>query len=105
MSGTVKTSSVYDDNRINPDLTAIHQELLKFGLSDNQAKIYLLLVTHRELRIPEIIRLARLPRSSVYLHLERLYELGIAEEIVESNYRKIRPYPIGVVRHVVDPLF
>lgn len=80
----------------------IKMELKKFGLSKNQAEIYLLLVAHKELRIQEIVKLAGIPRSSVYENLRSLYELGIAEEIVEDNYKKIRPYSIGVMRHGLD---
>ncbi|HTH72279.1 MAG TPA: helix-turn-helix domain-containing protein [Candidatus Pristimantibacillus sp.] len=84
------------------DLAHIKQQLQRFGLSDGQAEIYLLLVGHQELRIQEIAALTGIPRSSVYESLKKLYELGIAEEIVEDNYKKIRPYPIGVMRHGFD---
>ena len=77
-------------------------ELKKFGLSKNQAEIYLLLVAHKELRIQEIVKLAGIPRSSVYGNLKTLFELRIAEEIVDDNYKKIRPYSIGVMRHGID---
>lgn len=75
------------------------KELEKFGLSRNQAEIYLILVEHKELRIQEIVRHTKIPRSSVYECLKRLFELGIAEEILEENYKKIRPYPIGTMKH------
>ncbi len=80
----------------------IKDHLQRLGLSETQAEIYLLLVSHKELRIQEIAALTRIPRSSVYESLKKLYELGIAEEIVEDNYKKIRPYPIGVMRHGFD---
>lgn len=80
----------------------IKEELEKFGLSKNQAELYLLLVAHKELRIQEIVKLSGIPRSSVYDNLKALFELGIAEEIVENNYKKIRPYSIGTMRHGLD---
>jgi sugar-specific transcriptional regulator TrmB len=80
----------------------IKKELEKFGLTDNQAAIYLLLIENKELRIQEIAKLAKIPRSSVYENLKKLFELGIAEEIVEDNYKKIRPYPIGIIKHGLD---
>jgi len=80
----------------------LHKELEKFGLSSNQAKIYLLLVTHKELRIQEIAKLAQIPRSSVYECLKGLFEFGIAEEIIEDNYKKIRPYSVGAMHHGLD---
>ncbi len=84
------------------DLRLIQKELEKFGLSKGQAKIYLLLVTYKELRIQEIVRLAHIPRSSVYENLKKLYELGIAEEIIENSFKKIRPYSVGAMRHGLD---
>jgi sugar-specific transcriptional regulator TrmB len=80
----------------------IKKELEKFGLTKNQATIYLLLVTHHELRIQEIVKLAHIPRSSVYESLKGLFELGIAEEIVGENFKIIRPYSIGQMRHGLD---
>lgn len=84
------------------DIKNIHSELEKFGLSPNQTRIYLLLVAQGELRIQEIVRLAGIPRSSVYECLKKLYELGIAEEIVGDNYKKVRPYSVGAMRHGLD---
>ena len=81
---------------------SLQKELEKFGLSANHAKVYLLLVAHKEMRIQEIAKLARIPRSSVYECLKALFELGIAEEIVEDNYKKIRPYSVGAMHHGLD---
>ena len=80
----------------------MQKELMKFGLSKNQAKIYLLLVEHKELRIQEIVSLTHIPRSSVYADVKKLYEFGIAEEIVDDHFKKIRPYTVGVMRHGLD---
>jgi sugar-specific transcriptional regulator TrmB len=80
----------------------LRRELEKFGLSRKEAEIYLLLVEHKELRIQEIVKLAKIARSSVYQCLKRLFELGIAEDIVENSFRKIRPYPIGKMKHGLD---
>jgi sugar-specific transcriptional regulator TrmB len=84
------------------NLSELHTELQKFGLSKNQAKIYLLLVTHKELRIQEIVKLSDIPRSSVYECLNALFELGIAEEVVEDTFKRIRPYSLGTMRHGLD---
>jgi sugar-specific transcriptional regulator TrmB len=75
------------------------EKLMQFGLTEEQAKIYLLLVAHKELRIQEIVNRTAIPRSSVYESLKKLYELGIAEEIIDDHFKKIRPYPIGILRH------
>lgn len=80
----------------------IKKELEKLGLSKTQAEIYLLLIDHGELRIGEIAEYAKIPRSSVYSSLKALFEFGIAEEIIDESFKKIRPYPIGTMRHGLD---
>lgn len=84
------------------NFTNLLPELEKFGLSKNQAKIYLYLVEYKELRIQEIVRLTGIPRSSVYENLKGLFEVGIAEEIVEDNFKRIRAYPISAIKHGLD---
>lgn len=84
------------------DFEQIKKELEKVGLSKNQAEIYLLLVNRGELRIQEIVKLSGVPRSSVYESLKALFELGIAEEVIRNSFKKIKPYPIGIIRHGLD---
>jgi sugar-specific transcriptional regulator TrmB len=92
-------NSTTDTVVTNNQVVDIHRELMQLGLNDKQAELYLLLVKHKELRIQEIVNLSQLPRSSVYEHLNKLYKFGIAEEIVENNYKKIRAYPISSIGH------
>lgn len=99
---TVKPSTKPVVSDAKSDLGHIQNELIKFGLTKKQAEVYILLVLNKELRIQEIAELSGLPRSSVYENIEALFELGIAEEIIESSYRKVRPYPIGAMRHGID---
>jgi len=80
----------------------LRTDLEKFGLTKNQAKIYLLLIEHRELRIQEITKLAKIPRSSVYENLKGLFELGIAEEVIRDSFKIIRPYSLGAMHHGID---
>lgn len=80
----------------------LETELKKFGLNHNQAVIYLALIENKELRIQEIAKITGIARSSVYESLKGLYELGIAEEVVEENYKKIRPYSVGAIHHGLD---
>lgn len=77
-------------------------ELIKLGLSNSQAKIYLTLISRHELRIQEIVKLTGLPRSSVYGDIKRLFELGIAEEVVHDHFKVIRPYSVGAMHHGLD---
>lgn len=80
----------------------IKKKLEKLGLSEKQASIYLLLTGHHELRIQEIANLTKIPRSSVYESLKGLSQLGLVEELVEEKFKKIKPYPIGSIRHVLN---
>ena len=77
----------------------ITKELEKFGLSENQALIYLFLVQHGELRIQEISNETQIPRSSVYENLKVLLELGLVEKVIDQKFTRIKPYPVGSLRH------
>ena len=84
------------------DTSSLEYELSKFGLSGNEARVYLLLVAHKQLRIQQIATLSGLPRSSVYEVIKRLFEFGIAEEVIGESYKVIRPYSIGAMHHGLD---
>lgn len=89
-------------NPVQSTTDPVVTELRKLGLSANQARVYRLLVRHGELRIPEVVRLARLPRTSVCENLKELLAHGLAEEIVGETYKKYRPYALVGLRHELD---
>jgi len=80
----------------------ILKELEKFGLLRNQALIYLYLIQNGELRIQEIAGGTNIPRSSVYENLKVLSDLGLIEKIVDSNFVKVKSYPIGSLKHILN---
>jgi len=84
------------------DVKHIKKKLENFGLSQKQAEIYILLLRQGSLRINEIVKFLDLPRSSVYEHLRSLFDLGLAEEMIENNYKLIAAYPIGSIKHRID---
>lgn len=73
--------------------------LENLGLSKNQALIYFLLLERGEARIQELAGLTRIPRSSIYEALKGLFAVGLATEIVENNFKVIRPYPLSNFKH------
>lgn len=77
----------------------LQTKLQMLGLSLNQATIYLLLIEYGNLRIQEISKLAHIPRSSVYENLSALRDLGLIEEIVQDNFKLIRPYPLTAMEY------
>jgi sugar-specific transcriptional regulator TrmB len=83
-------------------IVAIKKHLEKFGLSKNEAEIYILLLRRGNLRISEIVSTLQLPRSSVYENLKYLLRLGLVEEVIENSYKVIRAYPIGSIKHHLD---
>ncbi|MBI2032026.1 MAG: ArsR family transcriptional regulator [Candidatus Levybacteria bacterium] len=77
----------------------IAKGLEKFGLTKDQALIYLTLVQYGELRIQDISNSTNIPRSSVYESLKNLYGLGLVEKIIDHKFIRIKAYPIGSLRH------
>lgn len=84
---------------VNLTTEEVVRSLIKLGLSQNAAVIYLLLVEHKELRVAEIVRLAKIPRSSVYESLRVLENLGFTETIIDHKFVRIKPYPVSVLKH------
>lgn len=84
------------------NLDKAKQALAELGLSEKQAEVYLLLVSRQELRIQEIAELSHLPRSSVYETVRHLQELGLVEEVVDENFKRLVAHPPSILRHVLD---
>jgi len=65
--------------------------LTKLGLSPKQIKIYLDLARHPESTVVEISKRISPPRSTIYLELERLINLGfvISKKVGKSTHYKI----------------
>src|SRR3989344_2783236 len=80
----------------------IEKELEKFGLSKNQALIYLSLVQRGSFSIQDIANVTRIPRSSVYESLKTLFKLGLVEETIGQRSARIKPHRIGALRHVFN---
>lgn len=83
-------------------ITRTKKELERFGLTENQSLIYILLVQHGELRIQEIVRRANIPRSTVYEIIDVLLEFGLVEKLIDQKFIKVRPYPIDVLKHILS---
>jgi sugar-specific transcriptional regulator TrmB len=83
-------------------VTSIKKKLAKFGLSEKQAEIYLLLLQKSELRIQEIVTLVKIPRSSVYEHLRVLENKGLTERAIGEKFIRVRAYPLGSMRHSLE---
>ena len=81
---------------------SIKNKLVKFGLSEKQAEVYLLLLQQRELRIQEIVALAKIPRSSVYEHLRILENKGLIERVIGEKFIRVRAYPLDSIRHNLE---
>lgn len=80
-------------------LKEVKNELIQLGLSENQAQVYLVLIQKGELRIQDLVRLAKIPRSSIYDIITSLLGLGLVEKIVDEKFNKIKAYPILSIRH------
>lgn len=96
---TVNLTTLPAVSEIEAYSDTISQELGRFGLSENQAVIYLAMIKHGALRIQEITKITQVSRTSVYEGLTALQELGLIEQIVEQNFTKFKAYTIQALRH------
>ena len=62
----------------------ILNELTKFGLTGNEAKVYLSLLQLGKASAAEIAKLADIPRQEVYRVLPRLEKIGLVEVIIDK---------------------
>lgn len=67
--------------------------LTSFGLSEPQARTYLVLLQYPVMPVSALAKASRFPRNRVYEIVEQLQELGLAEIVVDGT-RKVRARPI-----------
>lgn len=71
----------------------LHQEIVKFGLTDKEAKIYLTLLEHGSNIVKEIAKQAKLNRSTTYILLESLIQKGLVSVSDESKIKIYNAVP------------
>lgn len=64
--------------------------LKRLGLSKKQRKILYSLSKHKESSVVEISTDTKIPRSSIYLELDRLEEMGFAVSVFENGVRRYK---------------
>lgn len=70
------------------------EELIKLGLSKNEAQIYEVLVEYTNLGVGEISIKSKIHRRNVYDCMDRLHEKGLVIEVVgtiENRYKAVHP--------------
>jgi len=67
--------------------------ITQFGLTQNQAKIYLAVLRLGTTQVEPISKISSVRREDIYRILPRLYELGIVERVIGSPTR-VRAIPI-----------
>ncbi|MEK7577283.1 MAG: helix-turn-helix domain-containing protein [Patescibacteria group bacterium] len=82
--------------------TSLEEHLISFGLSKQEANLYLALSGKPALTALELSRLLRVPRTSVYDNLTNLIEQGLIERIIKYKSQQFRAYPIETLQSIVD---
>lgn len=71
----------------------IHSRLMEVGFTENEAKVYIALLTENPLTAYEAAKRAAVPTSKVYAVIARLSERGAVFEITEKDKRRFIPLP------------
>lgn len=71
----------------------IHSKLMEVGFTENEAKVYVALLTENPLTAYEAAKRAAVPTSKVYEVITRLLERGAVFEISEKEKRRYIPLP------------
>jgi sugar-specific transcriptional regulator TrmB len=80
MVGTISSVYELDDNEVQNQDNSIHniqEEMIKFGLTPNEAKVYIYLAQHGHRRAIEVARSVRIPRTEMYHLLSALQNKGL----------------------------
>ena len=77
------------------------QELTSFGLTGNEAKVYLSLLQLRKANAREIAKLANIPRQEIYRVLPSLEKLGIVEVIIDKPTKYLAIGPQDVLKQLI----
>ncbi len=63
----------------------MHEAIRDFGLNERETEVYITLVKIKEGTAPRISKLTRINKSTVYLELDNLIEMGLASCVVKNN--------------------
>jgi len=82
----------------------MNQEILQeFGLNEKEAKIYLTLLKEKSRTASKFAKLTKLNRTTAYLELENLLNLGLVSYIIKDSKRYYQPSPpeklISILEH------
>lgn len=71
--------------------TKIVKSLISYGLTENEASIYIALLEKLEATVFEIAQKTEIPRATVYLTLEKMKKLGLVSALKKNNVLYFTP--------------
>jgi|TARA_Y100000310_G_scaffold136203_1_gene135095 sugar-specific transcriptional regulator TrmB len=77
-------------------------ELKELGLTDNEIKVYLILLEHGVLNPTKIAEKTGLHRSYIYDTLERLLDRGIVNTVLVNNKKNYQPVDPKALREIFE---
>ena len=77
------------------------KELMSFGLTGNEAKVYLALLQLKKASARAIARLSNIPRQEIYRVLPRLEKLGMIEVIIDKPTKFLAINPEEVLSELI----
>jgi len=86
---------------IKPISDKLLNELTSFGLTGNEAKVYLSLLQLSKESAAEIAKLANIPRQEVYRVLPRLEKIGLVEVIIDKPTKYLAISPHDVLKQLI----
>lgn len=87
---------------VMPLLEKLIKELTSFGLTGNEAKVYLALLQLRKANARAIAKLSNIPRQEIYRVLPRLEKLGMVEVIIGKPTKFLAIDPEVVLSELIE---
>lgn len=78
------------------------KELMSFGLSGNEAKVYLALLQLKKANARAIAKLSNIPRQEIYRVLPRLEKLGMIQVIIDKPTQLLAINPEEAISELIE---
>jgi sugar-specific transcriptional regulator TrmB len=69
----------------------IHKILKEFGLNEKESEIYVILLKEKSATASKLAKITKINRTTTYLELENLTELGLVSYVIKNSKRYYQP--------------
>jgi predicted DNA-binding transcriptional regulator len=84
-----------------PNSETLIGKLTSFGLSPIESRIYLSLIQNTDQTIVQIAKETKIPRTTLYEHIQSLIKRGLVEQIIRYKSQSFKAFPIDILQNLI----